>query len=328
MEFNFHATGGRDAAAIKSGQPVSHSGPVAMQPTSPEARAESPLPAHQDSPQAQPSPKSGQGFGGSAPERFDRAEGASTGGAGAEPPPFLDPLRNNCKRPAGRKPNCGRWSLKREAPNEPPRFTRLDCKTWGCGYCGPKKARRARAAIRDAALRHRLHRLLTLTLDPARIQGEPVPYLRQTFAKLRIYLGNRYGRAISYIAILEFQQNGSPHLHILVDRYIPQPWIASAWQAVGGGRMVDIRYVDLHRVSRYLAKYLTKELLMSAPARSRRVTTSQSIRLFKKRPPDGTWRLLRRSIFLIFDLERERVRFYQCDEEGILRGLTLAAEGE
>lgn len=51
-------------------------------------------------------------------------------------------------------------------------------------------------------------------------------------------------------------------------------------------------------------------------------------RLVKKRPPDGTWLLLRGSIFLIFDPERQRVRLYQCDEEGILRGVTLAAEGE
>ena len=41
--------------------------------------------------------------------------------------------------------------------------------------------------------------------------------------------------------------------------------------------MVDIRYVDVHRVSRYLSKYLTKELLMSASLRSRRVTTSRGM---------------------------------------------------
>lgn len=327
MEFKFHATGGRDAAG-KSGLPVGHSGPVAMQPISPEARAENPLPALQHPATAQPSPKSGRGFGGSAPDKSDRAAGASGGGAGAEPPPFLDPLRNNCKRPVGRGANCGRWTLMRQAPGEPLRFVRLDCKTWACAYCGPKKARRAKRAIRDAALRHNLRRFLTLTLDPAKIQGEPVRYLRGTFAKVRVYLHKRFGRAISYIAILEFQQNGTPHLHVLVDRYIPQPWIASAWQAVGGGRMVDIRYVDLHRVSCYLAKYLTKDLLMSAPPRSRRVTASQSICLYGKRAPDGTWRLLRASIFMIYHLERLRAGNFQWDEEGVLREMTLAPGAE
>jgi hypothetical protein len=37
--------------------------------------------------------------------------------------------------------------------------------------------------------------------------------------------------------------------------------------------MVDIKLVDVHRVSHYLSKYLTKDLLLSAPSRCRRVTT-------------------------------------------------------
>ena len=66
-------------------------------------------------------------------------------------------------------------------------------------------------------------------------------------------------------------QNGTPHLHILIDRFIEQQWIKTTWQQIGGGMHVDIRRVDVHRVSRYVSKYLTKELLTSAPERSRRV---------------------------------------------------------
>jgi hypothetical protein len=103
--------------------------------------------------------------------------------------------------------------------------------------------------------------------------------------------------SIKYIAILEFQKNGNPHLHVLVDRFIPHGWIKASWDALGGGRIGDIRLVDIHRISHYLSKYLTKELLLSAPERSRRVTTSRSIHLLEKKVNEVRWRLVPSSIF-------------------------------
>ena len=69
-----------------------------------------------------------------------------------------------------------------------------------------------------------LRRFVTLTLDPKRIEGDPVRYLNAVFAKLRVYLHRNYGVAPQYIRILEFQKNGNPHLHILIDRYIAREY--------------------------------------------------------------------------------------------------------
>jgi hypothetical protein len=172
-------------------------------------------------------------------------------------------------------PHPDQLTVRGRAPNSPEtHFHRVNCKCWNCAYCAPRKAKRYKRAIRITAEKLPLQRLLTLTLDPRKIEGDPVRYVNQSFAMLRVYLGRKYGTAIQYIRVLEFHQSGMPHLHILINKYIPQAWIQSAWEAVGGGRMVDIRYVDVHRVSRYLSKYLTKELLMSAPLRTRRVPLS------------------------------------------------------
>jgi hypothetical protein len=167
-----------------------------------------------------------------------------------------------------------------------------------------------------------LQRLLTLTLDPAKIEGDPIHYLNKLFAMLRVYLGRKYGNPIQYIRILEFQKNGNPHLHILIDRYIAREWIQAAWVAVGGGRMVDIRYVDVHRVSRYLSKYLTKELLMSAPLRTRRVTTSRGIRLLAKAPTDTRWLLFKVSIGRLIQVYGRSVTASAFDEDGLLESFT------
>ena len=60
----------------------------------------------------------------------------------------------------------------------------------------------------------------------------------------------------------------------------------------GGGRVVDIRSVQVHRISAYLSKYLTKDLLLSVPAKKKRISTSRDISLFDKREPSG-WQFAR-----------------------------------
>jgi hypothetical protein len=174
---------------------------------------------------------------------------------------------------------------------------RVMCKSYGCAFCGPRKAVRLRKAIAAKALELSLTRFLTLTLDPARIppDADPVKYIRgEVWAKFRTYLKREYGKVVVYIAVLEFTKAGVPHLHVLVDRYIPQAWISRAWDALGGGRIVYIERVhDMHRMARYLAKYLTKDVILSAPGNVRRWTTSRGIKLFEKQPSSsGKWEFL------------------------------------
>ena len=218
---------------------------------------------------------------------------------------------------------CGRYTVRGfDESSQQTAFHRVNCKCWSCSFCGPRRARRCRRAIREQAESHQLSRLLTLTLDPSKIEGESVRYLNDTFAKLRVYLKRQFRVTPQYIRILEFQQNGNPHFHILIDRYIPQSWIATAWSAVGGGHIVDIRYIDIHRVSHYLSKYLTKELLLSAPIRSRRVTTSRGIRLFEKKPTATKWQLIRIPVWILFEFCRNRVLSFSLDSENVLQSFS------
>jgi hypothetical protein len=165
--------------------------------------------------------------------------------------------------------------------------------------------------------------LLTLTLDPNRIEGDPVPYLRQTFNKLRTYFKRKFGSAPKYIAVLEFHNNGKPHLHVLIDRYVEQAWLSQAWEAVGGGRIVDIRFVDLRRVSRYLAKYLTVDLLLSAPKGVRRVTCSRGIVLLARTASPLSWSLLKTGIQYLYSHLFRLVVAVRYDEDGAMTGFVV-----
>lgn len=215
--------------------------------------------------------------------------------------------------------SCARGTLARPHPDRVGQwqYVRPDCKRLVCPHCGPKRAAAIRAAILKAALEHKLTRLMTLTLDPKKLPPdcETVAYIRESWRKFRVYLTRRFHRPIKFISILEFQQNGNAHLHILVDRYIESEWIRSEWQAVGGGKVVDIRLVDMHRISKYLSKYLTKELLEQCPLHKRRVSVCRAFVLFAKRTPSG-WRWLPTSFWFYFEAFRSTAIEIRVDDQG------------
>jgi len=225
---------------------------------------------------------------------------------------------------------CGRWSLRghvQEGEEKHWRYGRLGCKRWTCPRCGPKKASRLRRAIINKAQENDLSRVLTLTLNPSScLPEESIPYIKECWSKFRTSLKRHSGRSIAFITILELQKSGYAHLHILVDRYIAQQWISVAWQAVGGGKIVDIRRVDIHRIAPYLSKYLTKSILLTDfIKRVRRYTTSRTILLFVK-SGNGTWGLVKAPIEFLYHQCRGLLLVTTHDAEDLLQGFQLSAQ--
>ena len=326
--------GKRGAVRNNSGEPVDHSGPdLGVGPGTPATSGRSPeaCPPIFDLSQGKSGRESESGALSGASEASDVLRSAATQrvlGSYLDKTQINSNSNNGSKTyesvyttaSVGRGKHCGRCTVTCDLPDGSRRYIRIDCRCWGCAYCGPKKASRYRRAIRELAEKYKLNRFLTLTLDPkAPGDQDPVAYINASFAKWRIYLKRKFGVSITYIRILEFQKSGNPHFHILVDRFIPQAWIQSTWQAIGGGRFVDIRYVDIHRIARYLSKYLTKELLLSAPKRSRRITVSRGIRLIEKKKSELVWRFYRTKIIDLFLQLMPDLDDVWVDEEGILR---------
>jgi hypothetical protein len=240
-------------------------------------------------------------------------------------PPSLDSIQNKCDTPNDpyRKKKCGRLTLLgiSAKANGVGRFFKVTCKCWDCPQCGPRKANRVRRSIGQASEQHKLTTLLTLTLDPSKLSGrDSTRFINEVFADFRIYMKRRLGLNPKYIRVLEHQGNGNAHLHILLNCYLKQSWVSDAWAALGGGKVVDIRRVDMHRASHYLSKYLTKEMLMSAPKRTRRVTTSRSIKLNPKRVSDSIWRLIHIPIEYLYEVHKCTANNVLYDIEGNITG--------
>jgi hypothetical protein len=308
------STRNRERDAVRnSGLPVYQAGPGLNDgPTLP-ATADRKSEAH-----GPVQPKPGREFEGGALEGVQ---------GDASPPVSSSLVKQEINRNNPRGKHCGRFTVAGTDPKvSRTHFRRVYCKCWDCSYCGPRRARRAKLSIQRHAEKHRLSRFITLTVDPSKLHGAaPVPYINECFGKFRIYLKRKYGIAPTYIRVLEFHKSGLPHFHILIDRYIPQAWISSAWSAVGGGRMVDVRQRDIHRISHYLSKYLTKELLLSAPKRSRRITTSRTIKLFEKAAKEFAWAFLKAPISRLFDIYQSVICGIERDEENELSAFSISA---
>ena len=186
-------TGKRGAVRNNSGLPVDHSGPgLRVEPGTPITSGRKPEACPLDSEQfafgfgvefgadlgaAGSQHKSGResesGALSGGSEASDMLRSAATQQLGSS----LDLTQNNRYTSAaielqkrGRKRHCGSRTL-RGLTDGREKVVRLDCKTWTCAYCGPRKAWRYKQAISAVAERHGLNRLLTLTLDPAKIEG-------------------------------------------------------------------------------------------------------------------------------------------------------------
>jgi hypothetical protein len=192
---------------------------------------------------------------------------------------------------------CGKFTVVGPVGGKPDAcgHKRLLCDSLRCPHCRTKRVKFVRSRIAELAEKYQLKRFVTLTLDPKRVPpGQRSDrYLRNCWRKMRVSLQRKFGESIRFIAVLEYQKSGMAHLHFLVGVYIPQDWLSEAWQAIGGGVVVDIRYVDIHRVVAYVTPYLTggkiEHTLGLLHPRARIFSTSRGLSLSQKTKNLGWW---------------------------------------
>lgn len=234
--------------------------------------------------------------------------------------PSLDKKKNNCIRP------CGGFSFRGvflEGNTKRTVFTRMYCKRWNCPDCGPRRAWQLQQDIAENAKKHDLSRLMTLTLDPRRIRGDPYKHINESWRKLREAFRRKFKRPLSFIAVTEFTKKGLPHKHVLIDEFIKQSWLSQRWQNLGGGRIVDIRKIgDMENVARYVGKYLTKDVFINAPKKAKRVTTSRNIKLREKEKA-GEWNLCDVELDNIYERRKDQSSLSVTEKDGRLRSFEI-----
>lgn len=119
---------------------------------------------------------------------------------------------------------------------------------------------------------------MTLTVDPKRFNSlaEAIDALIKGWNKLLSCLKRKFGRKFPFIAVIEFQKSGNPHLHILIgsDVWIDVNWLRNLWEnKYKIGTFVNVKFIDKGRVNKvkvdnksgksvwdYILKYTVKAI--------------------------------------------------------------------
>jgi hypothetical protein len=163
------------------------------------------------------------------------------------------------------------------------------CGSWDCECCGHRLRMGLIEEIeRITEERPEMRRFLTLTVDrqaPA-TKEEQHEYITDRWNALRTELRDRYDD-LSYLWVRhEGDERDRPHLHLLVDRYLPQSQLSQLAERVGLGRVVDIRRVDARNAAHYISAYLGRGALSFLPSGSRRYGSSSDVDLDPRNPGD------------------------------------------
>ena len=190
------------------------------------------------------------------------------------------------------------------------------CGSWRC-YCCAHRMRMNFIEELERLVEERpaLRRFVTLTLDPDEApanQEEQHRYLTERFNALRTELNDRYDD-LSYIWVREEGESDNPHLHLVVDRYLPQDELSMLSERVGLGKIVNIKRVNARNMAKYITKYLTKGSMADLPKGSRRYGSSADIDL-KVRGGGGDSRE--------WDLMMDDYMITDSDGEPLRRGVT------
>lgn len=200
----------------------------------------------------------------------------------SSPPTQTDLARDWGCSPTEERPDCRQDLAHLQFESESGQTAPYRCGSWDCECCGHRLRMSLIEEIeRITSERPEMRRFVTLTVDcRAGLSKESQhKYITQRFNALRTELRDRY-EGLSYLWVRhEGDERDRPHLHLLVDRYLPQRELSQLAQRVGLGRIVDIRRVDARNAAHYISAYLGRGALSWLPKGARRYGSSADVDL-------------------------------------------------
>jgi len=136
----------------------------------------------------------------------------------------------------------------------------LHCNNWTCEICRPRRVRQ----LIGTAIRGKAKIFVTLTVNPG------LPGTAEDRCKLLIMYWRkivkdackRYGyKKIPFLAVVEAQKSGEPHLHIIARvPYIAQHWLSNRMKHYLNSPICWVEEIKSRRkLGNYIAKYIGKD---------------------------------------------------------------------
>lgn len=160
----------------------------------------------------------------------------------------------------------------------------LPCNKWDCEDCAKRKAiilgNRVKAGFQGERVR-----FATFTDTGKGTLCDRLQMLKTAWNRLRLALSRQYGLT-KFFWVLEFGgKRGRPHLHCLLNCYIPQRKLSELATKCGFGSIVDIREVKDGGGFGYVFKYLSKDCGLKAGASALKCIRGRRFGLSRNIPP-------------------------------------------
>lgn len=160
----------------------------------------------------------------------------------------------------------------------------LPCNKWDCEDCAKRKAiilgNRVKAGFQGERVR-----FATFTDTGKGTLCERLQRLKTAWNRLRLALSRQYNLT-KFFWVLEFgHERGRPHLHCLLNCYIPQRKLSELAKNAGFGAITDIREVKNGGGFGYVFKYLKKDCGSAVGASALRSIRGRRFGLSRNIPP-------------------------------------------
>jgi len=183
----------------------------------------------------------------------------------------------------------------------------LNCNSYSCRECGPRKVIKLRKALSQYLIRWDKIRFWTFTISSSDFdsQWDHLNVLREAWQRLVTYLHRSYAitrsqRNFNYVKVFEPHKSGFFHLHCFINVFLPWKVVNNIWESI----CKELLSTDGHCAGSYVkncpnakfaAYYVSKYVLKSAQEISYyfgRYSTSRNIKLFPIRKSVAGWCVL------------------------------------
>lgn len=160
----------------------------------------------------------------------------------------------------------------------------IPCNSWNCPECAKRKRIILGNRVKNGFEEKRV-RFATFTTAGKKSLSKHLRTLKESWNRLRLTLSREYGLK-TFFWVLEFgHERGRPHLHVLLDVYVPQRRLSILAQRAGFGSIVDIREVKEGGGFGYVYKYLEKDCGSKAGALALRIAHGRRFGCSRNIPP-------------------------------------------
>jgi hypothetical protein len=134
---------------------------------------------------------------------------------------------------------------------------RLKCKSWSCPVCSVEKAYIIGERCRNGFTANEA-RFLTLTMAHNTSTEQSLIDIKKAWNRLRLAITRKFG-SLKFCWVIEGHKTSPyPHMHVIIDKFIPKKWLDAHTERVGFGKISDIRKIKDKHIMGYIVKYLGK----------------------------------------------------------------------